>query len=98
MTSTNLQRTGQRHGCRALLAAAVMACGLAAVQAQTPGLPAAAESAAPASKIGPPVPLMTSPVPTTPMRGSTTLTLPQTTTDPSGTTLPPIKPAPAPRG
>lgn len=96
MTSTDLQMTGLR-----ILLAAVFTCGVAAVQAQTPDLPAAAEPTAPASKIGPPVPivpLLISPVPTTPMRGSTTLTLPETTTDPSGTTLPLFKPVPALRG
>lgn len=84
-----------------LTAAMALLAGAAVVQAQTPGLPAAAEPTAPASKIGPPVPvtpLAISPVPSTPLTGSVTLTLPQTTTDPSGTTLPTIKPVLAPRG
>ena len=84
-----------------LTTAIVLVAGAAVVQAQTPGLPAAAEPTAPASMIGPPVPvtpLAISPVPSAPLTGSVTLTLPQTTTDPSGTTLPTIKPVPAPRG
>lgn len=70
------------------------------VLAQTPGTPAAAESSAPPSRIGPPVPavpLSTTPARSTPLR-STTMSLPRTPTDPSGTTIPDLTPAPAPRG
>lgn len=84
-----------------LLPAAALVCMGFAAYAQTPDLPAAAEPTAPASHVGPPVPLaplVTSPVPSTPLRDSTTMTLPLTTTDPSGTTLPTIKPVPAPQG
>ena len=84
-----------------LLMAAALVCTDLAAQAQSPDLPAAAEPSAPASRLGPPVPLgsmVVSPVPSTPLRDSTTMTLPRATTDPSGTTLPPIKPVPAPQG
>ena len=63
--------------------------------AQTPGLPAAAEPTAPASRIGPPVPgapaMSNTPSRTTP-RASGTMTLPRTPTDPTGTTVPPLTP------
>lgn len=85
--------------------AAAAALGTAALcSAQTPGLPAAAEPTAPASRIGPPVTtpstvtpqLRATPSRTTPLRSST-MTLPRTPTDPSRTTVPPLTPASAPR-
>ena len=63
--------------------------------AQTPGLPAAAEPTAPASRIGPPVPgapaMSNTPSRSAPMTTGT-LALPRTPTDPGGTTLPPMTP------
>lgn len=85
--------------------AAIAAMGIGSLcMGQTPGLPAAAEPTAPASRIGPPVlppsavvpPLSTTPSRTTPLR-STTMTLPKTPTDTSGTTVPPLTPASSPR-
>ncbi|MES2509175.1 MAG: hypothetical protein V4625_04560 [Pseudomonadota bacterium] len=83
---------------RAAVAVIVTVAGVC--MAQTPGLPAAAEPTAPASRIGPPVttspPLTATPSRTTPL-GSATMTLPKTPTDPSRTTVPPMTPASAPR-
>jgi hypothetical protein len=82
-----------------IAAGALMLAG--ACFAQTPGLPAAAEPTAPASRIGPPVPgvpvLSNTPLRTTP-KTSGTLTLPRTPTDPTGTTVPPLTPASGTRG
>ncbi len=84
---------------RPIAAAVLMLAG--ACFAQTPGLPAAAEPTAPASRIGPPVPrtpaLSSTPSRTTPMP-SGTLTLPRTPTDPTGTTVPSLTPASGTRG
>ncbi|MES2280438.1 MAG: hypothetical protein V4542_03415 [Pseudomonadota bacterium] len=71
--------------------------------AQTPGLPAAAEPTAPASRIGPPLvpPSTTAPPDATPSgstpRVSGTMPLPRVPADPSGTTGKPMTPASAPR-
>lgn len=88
---------------RARLPLATLLAGtVLATYAQTPDLPAAAESTAPASRIGPPVsavPLATSPEASTPAKGSTTLTLPKPVAKPSeAPALAPLTPVPAPRG
>ncbi|MES2413044.1 MAG: hypothetical protein V4614_04535 [Pseudomonadota bacterium] len=97
----NIENITRQMSCfRPRVAAMLVICAASFASAQTPGLPAAAEPTAPASKIGPPVPvapkLSATPLPTTP-RMSTTMTLPKSPTDPSRTTVPPLTPASAPR-
>ncbi|MDB5966931.1 MAG: hypothetical protein JWQ72_3431 [Polaromonas sp.] len=82
-------------------AAALLVLAAGAARAQTPGVPAAAEPDAPASRIGPPVPpapVQATPSRTTPLTGSSTTTLPRTPTDPSRSTVTPLTPASGTRG
>lgn len=88
----------------ASLAATALLVGAGAtgtLRAQTPALPAAAEPTAPASRIGPPVPiapLTATPTQTAPLRGSSTNSMAPAGPDTTDITVPPLRPASGTRG